>query len=1007
MISNRLRVALFFLAGLGLGCPVAGGAEAQTEAPPAAQLEGRQVSAVRIVDQTGRVLDENVSGLPLRANQPFTAEAERESLRQLYRTGRYAEIVTQVTNRPEGLQVDFVVKLNFFINAVRVNGLHEPPSDSVAVSSMRLGLGESFRESDMPAALDRLKNTLEDEGLYQAKITYRLVPHLQTQQMDIIVDVVPGQRASVGAINLINQSSFSDDEIRDHLRLKPKTKVTSEALERSVQGSRKWLIARGYLGARVSVVRGAYEPDTNRVAIQASVLAQLKVRVQVLGVKVSEGTLRTLLPIYEEGAVDEDLLQEGRRNLRDYLERQGYFDAQVDYTTSEDPVEGQQGSTEVISYRVELGSHRRLVGLAFAGNHYFPDDLLRSRVRIQPAAFASPGRFSSAQLASDVGSITELYQSNGFRDVHVSSELMNNYKGHSGDLFVTFRIEEGLQTRIAQLTLQGNRALNNDELSAVIGSTAGQPYSDLNVAGDRDNVLALYYDQGFPNAQFHATVENLPAQPGEGPRVNLTYQIEEGPQIRVAQILVGGYEHTHASVIVREIQLHAGGPLSESAVVETQRRLYNLGIFSRVAIAPQNPQGSDRSKTIDILVDEARRYTIGYGLGLEAQRLGTASNGPVAQPLSFSPRVTAEFTKLNLTGRADSLSLKARASLLQGRALLTYSSSNHFLLPTLSFQLTGTYLKARDVQTFTSTREEGSAQLTDRRSLITTLLYRYVYRRVQATDLQIAPEQIPLFNQPTQVSFFSFTWVRDRRDNAADPARGSFNTFDIDVAEKAIGSVASFVRATYQNSTYTRLSPRLVFARSTRIGLEEPFAGSTGSLAPLLAISASDIPLPERFFAGGGTTLRGFGLNQAGPRDPVTGFPVGGLGMLIFNQQLQFPMRLPLIGTRASGGFFYDAGNVFSTFSRITLQPAPPRPTLDSTQTACVTNCTNELNYFSHTVGFEIRYHTPVGPVSIDLGYQLNPARFVIPVDSAVPNGPVTISRLPAFQFFVNLGSTF
>ena len=996
MIPNRPWAVLFLLAGIGLRCLPSSVAQAQT-APLTAQLEGRNVTAVRIVDQSGEVLDENVSGLPLRANQPFRLEAERESLRQLYRSGRYADIVAQVANQPGGLRLDFVVRRNFFISAVRVNGLHEPPSDSVAVSSMRLGLGEPFRESDMPAALDRLKSALEDEGLYQAKLTYRLVPHPQTRQMDVIVDVVQGQRALVGAINLINQSPFGEPEIRDHLKLKPKTRVTSEALERSVQNGRKWLIGRGYLGARVSVVRGTYEPDTNRVALQASVFAQLKVRVQVLGAKISQSTLRSLLPIYEEGAVDEDLLQEGRRNLRDYLERQGYFDAEVNYTTEEDPAEGQQGSTEVITYRVEQGSRHRLVGMAFSGNHYFRDDLLRSRVRIQPAAFASPGRFSSGQLTSDVASLTELYQSNGFGQVQVSSDLMDNYKGHTGDLFVTFRIQEGLQTRIAKLTLVGNRALSSDELSGVIGSTAGQPYSDLNVASDRDNVLALYYDQGFPNAQFRAMVENLLAQQGEGPRVNLTYQIEEGQQIRVAQVLVGGYEHTHPRVIVREVQLHSGGPLSESAVVETQRRLYNLGIFSRVAIAPQNPQGSDTSKTIDVLVDEARRYTIGYGLGLEAQRLGTASGGPVAEPLNFSPRGTLEFTKLNLTGRADSLSFKARASTLQGRALLTYSSSNHFLLPTLSFQLTGTYVKARDVQTFTSTREEGSAQLTDRRSIVTALLYRYVYRRVQATDLQVAPEQIPLFNQPTQVSFFSFTWVRDRRDNAADPARGSFNTLDVDLAGTRIGSAASFVRATYQNSTYTRLGSRLVFARSTRIGTEKPFAGS----------SESDIPLPERFFAGGGTTLRGFGLNQAGPRDPVTGFPVGGLGMLIFNQQLQFPMRLPLIGSRASGGIFYDAGNVYSSFSRVTFRSAPPRPTLDATQTSCLTNCTNELNYFSHTVGFEIRYHTPVGPVSIDLAYQLNPANFVIPVNTGVPNGPLTISRLPAFQFFVNLGSTF
>jgi outer membrane protein insertion porin family len=1006
MISNRPWALLLLLASIGLGC-LCGAAQTQT----ADQFEGRRVIAIRIVDQSGEVLEGNVNNLSLRADQPFTIEAERQSLRQLYRTGWYSNIVARVTNEPEGLRLDFVVQRNFFINAVQVHGLHEPPSDSVALSSLRLALGEPFRESDMRDALDRLRNTLEDEGLYQAKVTYHLTPHPQTRQMDITVDVVPGQRALVGKINLINQSAFSDAEILNHLNLKPKTRVTSEVLERSIQKSRKWLIGRGYLGARVSVVRGMYEPDTNQVALQASVVAQLKIRVQILGAKVSESTLRSLLPIYEEGAVDEDLLQEGRRNLRDYLERQGYFNAEVDYTTSEDPAEGDQVSTEVITYRVELGSHHRLVGLAFSGNHYFSDDLLRSRVRIQPAAFASPGRFSSGQLMSDVTSLTELYQSNGFLGIQVSSELMENYKGHTGDLFVTFRIQEGFQTRIEKLTIQGNHALSTNELSSAIGSTAGQPYSDVNVAGDRDNVLALYYDQGFPNAQFHATVENLPSQPGEGPRVNLVYDIEEGQQIRVAEVLVGGYEHAHRSVIVREIQLHPGGPLSESAVVDTQRRLYNLGIFSRVAIAPQNPEGSDSAKTIDVLVDEARRYTIGYGLGFEAQRLGTASNGPVAEPLYFSPRGTAEFTKIDLTGRADSLSFKARASLLQGQALLTYSSSSHFILPTLSFQLTGDYVKLRDVETFTSTRDEGSAQLTDRRSSTTTLLYRYVYRRVLATDLQIAPEEIPLFSAPTQVSFFSFTWLRDRRDNAADPARGSFNTFDIDVASMGIGSSASFVRSTYQNSTYTHLGSRLVFARSTRVGIEKPFGGTSELLVPQLSAngvaSGSLIPLPERFFAGGGTTLRGFGLNQAGPRDPVTGFPIGGLAMLVFNQQLQFPMRLPLIGNRASGGIFYDAGNVFSNFSQISLRSAPPQPVLNAAQTACVINCTNNLNYLSHTVGFELRYHTPVGPVSIDLAYQLNPANFVIPVNSSNPSGPITISRLPAFQFFVNLGSTF
>ncbi len=206
-----------------------------------------------------------------------------------------------------------------------------------------------------------------------------------------------------------------------------------------------------------------------------------------------------------------------------------------------------------------------------------------------------------------------------------------------------------------------------------------------------------------------------------------------------------------------------------------------------------------------------------------------------------------------------------------------------------------------------------------------------------------------------------------------------------------------------QNSTYHPIGRRLVFARSTRFGVQTPYGSSL----------SSDIPLPERFFAGGGTSLRGFGLNQAGPRDPITGFPVGGQALLVFNQDLRFPMHLPLIGNRLGGAVFYDAGNVFSSVRKISLRASPPVPVIGPATTstgqpttACLTNCSNNLDYFSHTVGFEFRYGTPIGPVALDLGYQLNPAQFVVPTTvNGIPG--FGLSRLPGFQFFINLGTTF
>jgi outer membrane protein insertion porin family len=953
------------------------------------------------------VLEQNPPKLTIQPGQTFSMEAESASLRELFRSGRYADLRAELADVPGGVRLDFVVRQNLYINRVQIEGLREPPGEALALSALRLNVGEPFRESDMKEALERLRQTLEDDGEYQAKLDYVTTPHPEPLQLDILVRVTSGPRARIGAITIQNQTQFANAELRSQVRLKEGAEVTSDRLNRAADRARKWLAGKNYLGARVTIHRGAYDAQSNRVPLDFTMYAGLEVRVAVEGAKVSAGTLRKLVPIYEEGAVDEDLLQEGRRSLRDWFERAGYFDVQVSYTVSEAPGE-ESGSTahraaRVVTYQVNRGDHHRLVHVEFTGNKYFDSDLLRGRLKIQPAAYASPGRYSSELLQNDVASIRTLYDSNGFQDSEVQSQLADDYKGHHGDLSVKFVIQEGQQTRVASLAIEGNQQLSNDELLGVIGSSKGQPYSEFNVSTDRDNILATYYDQGFAEAQFSADEEKLPpAGPNAGPTVRLTYHLTEGRQVRVARVLLSGYEHTRPGVISREVGIKAGEPLSEGTVVETQRKLYNLGIFSRVSIAPQNPEGEDTDKTIVVMVDEARRYTIAYGLGFEAQRLGN-STSPTSQSLSFAPRGTVGLTKANLTGRADSLSFKARVSTIQGRALISYIAPNYFGSPNLSLQLSAYYETSRDVQTFDSRRAEASAGLAQKLSSSSSILYRYVYRHVVASNIQIAVEEIPLFSQNTEVSEFDVNWVRDRRNSVSDPSRGDFENVDVSLAMRAIGSSANFIRVYMQNSTYSPIGRRLVFARSTRFGIQTVYGNSV----------STDIPLPERFFAGGGTSLRGFALNQAGPRDPFTGFPIGGQAELIFNQDLRFPMHLPLIGNRLGGAVFYDAGNVFPSIRKITLRTTPPAPTFDSSNpNVCLTNCTNEMRYFSHTVGFELRYGTPIGPVALDLGYQLNPAQYLIQSGGTCPATTsatclTTLSRLPAFQFFINLGTTF
>ncbi len=1004
------------------------------------------VVRVRIVREDGQVLVESPSGIAVETGKPLDQEKVAESLRALYRTGDYADLRAVVSPEKEGVRLDFVARENLFFNVVLLEGLEPPPSEASAVAAMQIGLGQTYRKEIVDDALERLRQTLRDEGLYRAEVSAETVPRPEAHQMDIIVHVKPGPRARVAGVQLKNDTAYRDAALLSAFKMKAGQTITSARLQRGTERVRKFLAKKGHLSARVTVRRGDFDAAKNAAAIFLEVTQGPRVEVSVKGAKFSEGELKRLIPIYQEGAVDPDLLEEGKRNLRERLERQGYFDADVSYKIAMHDVKTSawQGTQEAITYTAERGDKHKLVGIEISGNKYFDTELLKSRLQIFQGAFGSPGRFSRRLVDLDAQSMQSLYQANGFLDARVIPWVEDNYKGREGDLFISFTVEEGKQTRVASLSIEGIHAFKEEELLGVIGSTPGQPYSDFGVSTDRDNILALYFNEGFPEATFTATAERAPETAAEGEpspasrhgsppgaekkeqskkevkppveqadEVRLVYHIQEGPQTRVRRVLISGYEHTRPGVIRREVRIKPQQPLREGDVVESQRRLYNLGIFNRVTIEPQNPNGSNMDKDIAVLVEEAKRYTLAYGGGFEVQRLASTSN-PTAGEVEAAPRGILEISKLNLTGRADTLSLKVRGSTLQGRALLGYSAPNTFGNSKLSFQATAFAEKTRDINTFTQQRYQFSVQLTDQFSALSAIFFRYSFRQVLVSDLKIPPQEIPLFNQPTLVSEFGVSWLRDSRNNPADASKGSFNSADFDVASTYLGSSASFLRLFYQNSTYHPIKRRFSFARSIRIGVLVPYR-ETVSLsfpAPTTPPLPTVIPLPERFFAGGGTSLRGFVLNQAGPRDSITGFPVGGQALLVLNQEFRFPMHLPFLGTSLGGALFYDGGNVYSRLSRISFRTYLPAPTFalqnpslppsSSNVPMCVTNCSNELNYFSHTVGLGFRYKTPVGPIRIDLGYQLNRPLFVVPSGSGQ-----TSTRLSGFQIFFNLGSSF
>src|SRR5271168_63183 len=704
----RAIVAIALLSGgarvHGQTVPAAGEVAGLARAP----IPQSPLVAIRVVAEDGRVLSDCPRGVTAEIGKPLTRADVSASLKALYRTGDFSYLRAVTSAVPGGIPLDFIATEILFFNQVTIEGLVAPPSDASAAAAMQINLGDIFRQSTVDEGLQRLRDALRDDGLYEAEATAQLVPYKETHQMDIVVHIKPGPRARISEIHLTNGTEYGDAVLLGRTKLKIGTVVTSERLQRGTERVRKFLIKKEHLSARAVIRRGEYDASKNTVPLSLDVTEGPRIMVQVTGAKISKGTLKRLVPIYQEGAVDTDLLEEGKRNLRERQERDGYFNAQVDYKTemlepgqnagknAGEKSNGAQGTDEIITYHIERGERHKLVKIEIAGNHYFPSELLKSRLQISARSFGTRDHFSQRLLDSDAQSMRNVYVSNGFLDATVKAIVEDNYQGKKGEQLVRFSVVEGPQTSVASLSMEGLHAFKEEDLLGVVGSLPGQPYSEANVATDRDNILALYFNEGFPQATFTSTAERGSASaktetpnagaPGnaaeakkfadpaksEVPQaepVRLVYRIQEGPQTRVRRVFLSGYRHTRENVIQREVRVKANAPLREGDVVESQRRLYNLGIFNRVTIGPQNPNGTDPDKDLVVLVEEAKRYTIAYGGGFEVQRLASPSS-PTGGEVQAAIRGIFEITRNNLTGRGDSLSLKIRGSTIEDRILL-------------------------------------------------------------------------------------------------------------------------------------------------------------------------------------------------------------------------------------------------------------------------------------------------------------------------------------------------
>ena len=1010
--------------------------EAQTATPSA--LDAMSAYAGRIVRsiELPGVLDRDhlLQMIPQKSGQPLDRDQIRESIRVLFATGRFADIQAEVTSDGSDVLLTFTTLPNFFVGAVDVEGAPGHPNTNQVLNAAKFQLGELYTLDKLNHALRNVRQLMQENGYYRARVTAESTSDAATQQVTILFHVTPGEPAHIGEVQVTGHAAFSQSRLQEVARMHSGERVTAARVTNSLQRLRKTFQKQQRVLAQVSIAEQKYHQESNAVDYTYLIEPGPVVLISAQGFHISRGLLKKQVPVYEENALDDDLLNEGKRNLLDYLQSRGHFDATVEFQKEASP------DAVRVTYRIDPGLIHKFDLIEITGDKYFSRQMLLNRLQIQPSSkFFSRGRYSGVLLKNDVANLQALYVSNGFREARIQTKVDDNYRGAPNHIAVHIQIDEGPQTLVGAFHIAGNQKIEAKAF-AELSTTEGQPYSEQNLGKDRESILNYYFNHGFSNASLDITTKPSPGQPN---REDVTFTIQEGEQFFVNQVMVAGLDHTRDFIVQREIQEVAGQPLSQQDLLDTQSRLYDLGIFNQVDTAVQDPEGSDPQKNVLVQVQEAKRYTFTYGFGLEFETgLPSGTSSPTGST-GVSPRVGFDVTRLNVGGRDQTLTFQSHVGRLQQRGLISYEIPKLFNQDRFKVFYTIFYDNSLDVSTFTSQREEGKIDLRQQigkqqLNHSTSITYRFDYRYVKASHLasNFSPAEFSLFSLPARVGGPGFTFIRDKRDNPLESTKGQYFTLDVFAASSYFGSQANYARALAQDSTYYafgRPNHKFVFARSTTLGLEQVYQG-TLVLPPgacqlsNLSLSScpagfSVIPLPEVFFAGGGNSHRGFGLNQAGPRDPDSGFPVGGTSLFVNSEELRFPqVTLPYLGEGFGFAVFHDMGNVFTAGHDMLKgllrwhQPDPVQcvPSSGVMNTGCETFFNNSgYDFTSHAVGLGLRYKTPIGPLRFDFGYNLNPTGYFQGTVFST-SGPTTgqalffeTQHLRPFNFFFSIGQPF
>jgi len=847
--------------------------------------------------------------IPLRPGDAFSARLVDQAVKQIFRTGLFADI--RVTKQgEERIELDFDLVRKVFINAVRFRGT------KASGARLRDGLtsqrpGAYLQEDRIPEAVNEIRSGLRQAGYFDAVVACEVRKKAGASTADLVFRAMDWKSFRIGGLEVEWKAEIPERTLLKKMKSKIGDIYVPSRLSADLETLRASLGRAGYRRAEVRLAGESFDEENRRVDLRVEILPEEKITITVNGAKVPG---RLLEPIWQERVFEQWALGEGEARVLNHVRRQGYL-----FATVQSRVEKDRNEIRII-HDVTPGEKLRIAGVDFRGNSAFPSLELKNRLAVRKGvplfSFLSYDRLFTIPREAE-----SFYRERGFANVQVRLDLVRDKTG----VRAVFDVQEGSKTTIEAIRIEGASLVPAPDLVRDLVSREGGPYFPPNVQRDVGQIETYYLNQGVRGSDVVARVERSPDN-----RVTLVYEITEGSRVAVRDIFITGSRTTRNHVIRREIRVKKGDQADYSQVQETKRRLERLGLFSEVRV--DEIQTGPGDEVVVVTVREGEKNYTGLGVGFE-------SKNPVSTSLSDlftgpKPRGTAEYIRSNVFGLGAQLGVLGQVSTIERRAVLSW---NQPYLLGLSVPTTFLAWAEREVRTaFTLDRRGVSFSAVKPLTKARLLLGSLSLTRTALPDHPDPSDLPPDIDRrflPYSAALASVSMSWERRDDTLNPTRGYFFSAVGEIGVPVFGTESNYQKIFLKGQYFRPLTSILNLGLTGRLGLGNGLSH-----------------LPERFFAGGSNTFRGeefemLGPLAASPADPTILNPFGGEALLLFNAEFTLAVFPSWKELRLAS--FFDLGNVYES-----LQAFRPL----------------ELR---GAAGTGIRYRTPLGPVRVEIAWKL------------------------------------